>query len=252
MLRRTKQNVLKELPEKTEMVIKCKMSAAQEDVYHKTRSTYHALFKNELQAHGVQKTRFKALEALTKLRQISNHPLTVDPNYLYDSGKLNIALSMLEEILEENHNVLIFSQYVKMLKLFQTELNKRHISHTYLDGSTKDRKNVVDQFQTKDEHNVFLISLKAGGVGLNLTKADYVFLIDPWWNPAVEAQAVERVYRIGQENPVFVYRFITENTVEEKVQALQEKKKLMINEVISDEMSTFSKLDEKALLYLFE
>lgn len=252
LLRRTKDKVLSELPPKTEMIIKCKMSEEQEDVYKKTRDSYHAVFTNQLKDFGIHKSRFKALEALTKLRQLTNHPKTVDSEYTGDSGKIKIMMQMLEEILDENHTVLIFSQFVKMLTVVKDEFHQRGIEYNYLDGSTRNRKAIVDEFQNENGASVFLISLKAGGVGLNLTKADYVFILDPWWNPAVEMQAVERVHRIGQNKSVFVYRFITENTVEEKVRELQEKKKILIDEVISDQQSTLAQMDENALMYLFE
>ena len=164
------------------------------------------------------------LQGLTRLRQISNHPVLVNEDYTYESGKFNEILRNIENIIVEGHKVLVFSSFVKHLELFEFELNKTGILFTKLTGISTKRENIVKAFQDNPECKVFLISLKAGGLGLNLTAADYVFILDPWWNPASESQAFSRAHRIGQNKNVFVYQFISENSIEDKIHVLQEKK----------------------------
>ena len=169
----------------------------------------------------------------------------------YDSGKMEDVTDMIQSAVSENHKVLVFSQFVKHLALFQEYLKNQKINYAYLDGSVKDRKEQVERFQNDKDTKIFLISLKAGGLGLNLTKAEYVFLLDPWWNPAIEAQAVDRAHRIGQENTVFTYKFITRNSVEEKILSLQQhKRKLAENLVITEEsfVKDLSQADIEQLL----
>ena len=164
------------------------------------------------------------LRGLTRLRQLSNHPLLLDQNYRYESGKFNEILRNIENIIAEGHKLLVFSSFVKHLELFERELSERKIRYTMLTGASTHRKDIVNIFQKNPDCRVFLISLKAGGLGLNLTAADYVFILDPWWNPASESQALNRAHRIGQDKKVFVYRFISEKSIEEKIRNLQEKK----------------------------
>jgi SNF2 family DNA or RNA helicase len=191
------------------------------------------------------------LEGLTKLRQLSNHPKMIDPNYEGDSGKLEDVSHMLESALMEGHKLLIFSQFVKHLAIVREMVKSKNIPFAYLDGSSNDRKEQVDRFNKDANVKVFLISIKAGGLGLNLTEADYVFILDPWWNPAVEAQAMDRAHRIGQKRKVFSYKFITRNTVEEKILQLQKHKlKLSENLVQSEEnvVKSLSREDIEMLL----
>ena len=191
------------------------------------------------------------LRGLTRLRQIANHPKMADENYDSDSGKLEDVMHMVKSTVSEGHKILIFSQFVKHLSIVREFLNEEEIQYAYLDGATKDRQEQVTLFQEDPNIRVFLISLKAGGVGLNLTKAEYVFLLDPWWNPAVESQAIDRAHRIGQQNKVIIYKFITRETVEEKIMALQERKMALAGELISTEESfikSLSKEDISALL----
>ena len=191
------------------------------------------------------------LQGLTRLRQIANHPKMIDEHYQGDSGKLDDVISMISNAISENHKILIFSQFVKHLSILCEYLDSSRIKYAYLDGSTKDRESQVRLFQENDEIPIFLISLKAGGLGLNLTKADYVFLLDPWWNPAVEQQAIDRAHRIGQENKVFTYKFISKNTVEEKIIALQKNKIKLATDLITTEENFFKDLsadDIKSLL----
>jgi SNF2 family DNA or RNA helicase len=182
------------------------------------------------------------LEGLTKLRQLANHPKMLEQSYAGDSGKLEDITHMLENAIAEGHKVLVFSQFVKHLDLVKTYLKTNKIDFAYLDGSSIDRKEQVERFNRDTNLKVFLISIKAGGLGLNLTEADYVFILDPWWNPAVEAQAIDRAHRIGQKRKVFTYKFITRNTVEEKILTLQQKKLRFTNELITTEESFMKQL----------
>ena len=202
ILRRTKEDVAKELPPKVESITYSPMLDAQQALYDKWRLSYRDSIQEEIESKGLNKSKFKVLEGLTKLRQIACHPGLVNKSYTDSSGKFDGLIEMVEEIISENHKVLIFSQFVQMLQIIKTYFDTSNINYSYLDGSTKDRKSPVDDFQEKDEIKTFLISLKAGGTGLNLTAADYVIHFDPWWNPAVEMQATDRAYRIGQTRKV--------------------------------------------------
>ena len=251
ILRRNKSQVATELPEKIENIQYCTMTTMQEDHYESSKSYFRNKILKSIESHGVNKSQFLLLQGLTRLRQIANHPRLVDPEYAGDSGKLEDVTHMLNNAISKGHKILIFSQFVKHLSLLKTYLLNNHIPFSYLDGSTKDRQQQVENFQNWDHVRVFLISLKAGGLGLNLTKADYVFLLDPWWNPAIEAQAIDRAHRIGQENKVFTYKFITKGTVEEKILALQKNKIKLARDLITiDEgfVKTLSKDDIESLL----
>ncbi len=251
ILRRHKSQVATELPEKVESVKYCTMTTMQEEFYEESKSFYRNKILQSIEDHGVNKSQFLLLQGLTKLRQIANHPKLVNPEYVGDSGKLEDVTYMLNNAISKGHKILIFSQFVKHLSLLKTYLLNNHIPFSYLDGATKNRQQQVNNFQNKRHIKVFLISLKAGGLGLNLTKADYVFLLDPWWNPAIEAQAIDRAHRIGQENKVFTYKFISKGTVEEKILALQKNKiKLAQNLITIDEgfVKTLSKEDIETLL----
>ncbi|HEY4650192.1 MAG TPA: SNF2-related protein, partial [Pontibacter sp.] len=209
ILRRHKSQVAKELPEKIEHTTFCNMTEEQERAYEETKSYYRNKILTSLEENGPGNTQFMLLQGLMKLRQIANHPLMADPNYEGESGKIKEVVRMTRNVVGKGHKVLIFSQFVKHLEIVRQALQERGITFAYLDGNTKNRHEQVELFQQNESIQVFLISLKAGGVGLNLTAADYVFILDPWWNPAVEAQAVDRAHRIGQQNTVFTYKFIT-------------------------------------------
>ncbi len=253
VMRRTKMQVATDLPPKTEQIIFCNMTDEQQDVYEKTKSTYRNLILDSIQKNGMGKSRIQLLSGLTKLRQIANHPVLGDSEYTASSGKFQQIEQMLLTALEENHNLLIFSQFVGHLSLVQALLKQHSIAYCYLDGSTKalERKKQVDIFQ-KGEKSVFLISLKAGGFGLNLTAADYVFMLDPWWNPAAETQAIDRTHRIGQTQNVFSYKFVTNNTVEEKIIALQNKKKHLSDSLIKTEESYIKQVTVEDIKHIFE
>jgi non-specific serine/threonine protein kinase len=252
ILRRTKEDVAKELPPKVESIIYSPMSDEQQEMYNKWRLSYRDNILEEIDGKGLNKSKFKVLEGLTKLRQISCHPRLVDSIYVDTSGKFDALNEMVEEIISENHKVLIFSQFVQMLKIIRQTFDSQNIPYSYLDGSTTNREIPVNQFQEDDEIRIFLISLKAGGTGLNLTAADYVIHYDPWWNPAVEMQATDRAYRIGQTRKVFAYKLISKDSVEEKIIKLQDRKRELVKSLISTEESFFKALTKNDILDLFE
>ncbi len=223
LLRRRKGQVLTELPEKTERIVMCEPSPEERSFYEALRLRLAGGLSN---AGTV--TKAAALEALLRLRQAACHPALLDPSWRgRSSAKLDALLDQLIELREEDHKALVFSQFVRLLELVRERLDQRGVRYAWLDGKTQDREGAVRSFQSDPDCTVFLISLRAGGFGLNLTAADYVFLLDPWWNPAVEAQAVDRAHRLGQVRPVFAYRYLTRGTVEERVLALQGEKRAM-------------------------
>lgn len=244
VLRRTKEQVAKDLPKKMEQVHYCEMTEEQEKMYERIKSHYRNEILESIDAMGLRKSQMQIIKGLTELRLIANHPIMVDEEFLGESGKFNEITRMAETAMQENHKLLMFSQFVKQLTLFKNYFDAKGIRYCYIDGSmsAKKRKEQVDIFQSDESIQLFLISLKAGGVGLNLTAADYVFLIDPWWNPAVERQAQDRTHRIGQTKKVFTYKFITQNTVEEKILDLQRKKTLISDSIIKIEESFVKKL----------
>ena len=252
ILRRTKEQVALELPPRTERIVYIDMDAAQKRLYTQTRERYRAELLGLIKAEGMNNARFKVLEGLLRLRQIAIHPALVDKTYKGEAPKFEILLETLETLQAENHKALIFSQFVETLKLVKKELDARKIKYVYLDGQTSNRQAKVDGFQTNEAIPFFLISLKAGGVGLNLTAADYVIHLDPWWNPAVEMQASDRAHRIGQTRPVFVYKIIARDTVEEKILQLQEKKRALVKNIIATEASFFKSLSQDDVKVLFE
>ena len=242
ILRRHKAQVAKELPEKTEQLSYCSMTEEQAHAYEETKSFYRNKILRNLDEHGPASTQFLLLQGLTRLRQIANHPRLADENYAHESGKLREVLRMIRNVVAEGHKVLVFSQFVQHLALVRTALDERQLAYAYLDGATRNRPAEVTRFQETESLKIFLISLKAGGIGLNLTAADYVFILDPWWNPAVEAQAVDRAHRIGQQRPVFTYKFITQGTVEEKILALQRRKLALVSELIATDEAVIKHL----------
>ena len=252
ILRRTKDQVAPDLPPRTERLFYTEMEPAQRKLYEKTRDKYRAQILGILDAEGMNDARMRILEGLLRLRQICNHPKLVEPATRAASGKFDSLLETLETLHAEGHKALVFSQFVQMLTLLRTALDSRKIPYAYLDGQTKDRQKRVDEFQNTPSLPFFLISLKAGGVGLNLTAADYVIHIDPWWNPAVEMQATDRTHRIGQDKPVFVYKMITKDTVEEKILLLQDRKRELVSQLISTEGSFFKSLTRSDIESLFD
>ncbi|HRZ97832.1 MAG TPA: DEAD/DEAH box helicase [Paludibacter sp.] len=251
LLRRQKNNVLKDLPEKSIILQWCNMSEEQNNFYRETRNKFvNKFLENKKENDTVNPV--VLLEGLLRLRQAANHPSLVDSNYNDSSGKFETVCEMLSDVVEQGDKVLVFSSFTKHLELYKNFLDDRNIKYCYLDGSTKDRKEQVEKFQQNDEFQIFLLSLKAGGIGLNLTKASYVFLLDPWWNPAAEAQAYDRAHRIGQQNKVFVYKFITRNTIEEKILKLQEEKKLLFDSMVNADNEITKNLNINEIMKLIE
>jgi SNF2 family DNA or RNA helicase len=234
LLRRKKQEVSTDLPEKLEQVAYCELSQAQQEMYSALLKGARSQVEQAVDQKSEGKARMLMLTALLRLRQAACDLRLLKPDADASSGKLELFNELLQEAIDGGHRVLVFSQFVSMLQLIKAGLEKDGVEHCYLDGQTKDRSGVVDRFQEGDVP-VFLISLKAGGVGLNLTAADTVIHFDPWWNPAVEAQATDRAHRIGQKNVVTSYKLITRGTVEEKILNLQRKKREIIDATIENE-----------------
>ena len=251
ILRRTKDQVARELPPRTERILLADMEPGQRKLYETTRDRYRAELMNLIDNEGMNNARMRVLEGLLRLRQIANHPRLVEKQTEESSGKFTLLMETLETLQSEGHKALIFSQFVQMLKIVREQLDARGIPYQYLDGQTRDRQERVDSFQQSPNVPFFLISLRAGGVGLNLTAADYVIHIDPWWNPAVERQATDRTHRIGQDKPVFVYKLITRDTVEEKILELQERKRALVEQLISTESGLFKSLSREDIGALF-
>jgi len=239
ILRRRKEEVLKELPEKIINIHSVSMTQLQEDSYKLVLDEVKGKLMERIEEKGFDRSRINVLAALTKLRQICNHPsLVLDERGLeQSSGKLESLLELVDDALSSGRKIIIFSQFVKMLKLIRKSFDKRNIDYQYLDGSTRNRMERVKDFNNNQELRVFLISLKAGGVGLNLNTADMVIHVDPWWNPMVERQATDRAHRLGQENRVMVYKLITRGTVEEKILKLQKKKQDVFDNIIEDNVN---------------
>lgn len=255
LLRRRKDQVEKDLPARIEKLHYCEMEEKQKDFYEEVRSTYRNYLLDLVNKDTLKKNKLNILTGLQKLRQIAIHPQLIEKEEydLMDSGKYHEVKRLLKQVTEKpDSKVLIFSQFVKMLDILREDLDKEGITYNYIDGSTKDRQGQVDTFQENDDIRVFLISLKAGGVGLNLTAADYVFILDPWWNPAVENQAIDRSHRIGQKKTVFFYKFITQESIEEKILQLQRDKANLSDDLISVDEDIYKSLSAADLGDLFE
>jgi superfamily II DNA or RNA helicase len=248
ILRRTKDQVARELPPKSEQTLFCELETAQRKLYNELRLHYRNSLLQTVAAHGLAKSKIQVLEALLRLRQAACHPALIDPKRRKDSSaKLDVLIEHLEEVVAEGHKALVFSQFTSLLSLVKERLDESAMVYEYLDGQTRDRQQRVERFQNDPDCSLFLISLKAGGLGLNLTAAEYVFLLDPWWNPAVEAQAVDRAHRIGQTHQVFAYRLIAKDTVEEKILQLQSSKRDLAAAIISEDNSLIRDLKREDL-----
>jgi len=248
ILRRTKSQVAKDLPAKQEQTIFCELEPEQRKLYNELRDHYRNTLLDRIARDGIAKSKIQALEALLRLRQAALHPGLIDKTRVKeDSAKLDLLLPQLAELFEEDHKVLVFSQFTSFLSILRGRLDKEKLAYEYLDGSTRDRQARVERFQNDPDCKLFLISLKAGGLGLNLTAAEYVYLLDPWWNPAVESQAVDRAHRIGQTRQVFAYRIIARDTVEEKVLALQNTKRDLADAIINADNGLIRNLSREDL-----
>jgi SNF2 family DNA or RNA helicase len=253
ILRRMKKDVLTELPDKYESKMLTELSEDQKKLYMSYLDNIRNEIHTELSEGGLDKSRMKILAALTRLRQICCHPSTFLDNYQGGSGKLDLLMELVSEAIAGDHRILIFSQFTSMLRIIEEDLKEMNIEYFYLEGSTptQERNESVKRFNN-GEGKVFLISLKAGGTGLNLVGADTVIHYDPWWNPAVEDQATDRVYRIGQQNKVHVLKLITKGTIEEKIFKLQRKKKDLSDSIISSKEVFINKLSREELEELFK
>ncbi|MEJ7625670.1 MAG: SNF2-related protein [Ferruginibacter sp.] len=254
ILRRTKEQVAKDLPDKTETILFCEMDKEQRKIYDAYRNSYRDKILGTIDQQGIDKSQLTILQGLMKLRQICDSPAILNEEDKYPNH--SIKLEELAREIEENigeHKALIFSQFLGMLSLIKDKLKEQNIPFEYFDGSTSatDREKAIQSFQNNDEVRVFLISLKAGGVGLNLTAADYVYIVDPWWNPAVEQQAIDRTHRIGQTKNIFAYRMICIDTIEDKILQLQEKKKSLAKDLIADDAGFVKALTKSDVEYLF-
>jgi non-specific serine/threonine protein kinase len=254
ILRRTKEQVAKDLPEKIETVLFCEMEEEQRNIYDAYRNDYRDKIMGVISEQGIDKSQLTILQGLMKLRQICDSPAIMN-----EEEKMPNASVKLDEIGREitenigNHKALIFSQFLGMLALIKEKLVELGVKFEYFDGSTTatERERAIQSFQNNDEVRVFLISLKAGGVGLNLTAADYVYIVDPWWNPAVEQQAIDRTHRIGQTKNIFAYRMICKDTIEDKIIQLQEKKRNLARDLVTDDSGFVKSLTKEDVEYLF-
>ncbi len=256
VLRRTKEDVARELPERTEVLLECDLSPTQLRMYRGIAEAARRDVLSQIGANGMEGAAVHVLAALTRLRQVCAHPGLLVDSYIGEpevSGKFDAFLETIEEILSGNHRVLVFSAFASMLRLMRAHFEKAGVAYGYLDGSTKDRdrRDQVEQFMRPDGPPMFLCSLKAGGVGLTLTAADYVILYDPWWNPAIERQAIDRTHRIGQHRAVTAYRLVTRGSVEEKIRALAERKASLSKTVVKTDSAVAKSLTREDLELLF-
>jgi superfamily II DNA or RNA helicase len=251
ILRRTKEQVAPELPDKVEQTLFCELESAERRRYDQLKRYYQRSLQQRIESEGLRRSKIKVLEALLRLRQAACHPGLLDKESVHRSStKLALLLQHLEDVVSEERKALVFSQFTSLLKILRPRLDEMGFVYEYLDGRTRDRARRVQRFQEDPDCRLFLISLKAGGLGLNLTAAEYVFLMDPWWNPASEAQAIDRTHRIGQDKKVFAYRLIAKDTVEEKVLELQRSKRELAEAIISQDIGPIGELsrDDLALL----
>ena len=252
ILRRKKEEVTPDLPPKLEETIYCEMEPDQKQVYQEVKERCRNSVLAQVKAKGIARSKLHILEALLRLRQAACHPGLISPQYAsVASGKISTVVSMLDEVEDEGHKVLIFSQFTSLLAIVRKEMDAMGKVYEYLDGQTRDREARVDRFQTDTKCRFFLISLKAGGLGLNLTAADYVFILDPWWNPAVEAQAIDRAHRIGQDKKVFAYRFVSADTIEERIADLQDSKRKLADAIVAGDENVMRDLTKEDLEVLF-
>jgi non-specific serine/threonine protein kinase len=254
ILRRTKEQVAKDLPDKTETILFCEMEDEQRSIYDAYRNDYRNQILGTIETQGIHKSQLTILQGLMKLRQICDSPAILNETDKFENHSIKLD-ELSREIMENigNHKALVFSQFLGMLALIKERLDKLGVKYEYFDGSTAapDREKAIQSFQNDESVRVFLISLKAGGVGLNLTAADYVYIVDPWWNPAVEQQAIDRTHRIGQDKNIFAYRMICKDTIEDKIIQLQEKKRALARDLIADDTSFVKSLTREDVEYLF-
>jgi SNF2 family DNA or RNA helicase len=249
ILRRLKKDVLQELPDKIEQTLFVEMSPEQKEFYEQRRLFYYKTVKEQIASTGVKKSQFYILQALSELRQIASIPESKSDNTLL-SPKREVLIENIIEVIANDHKVLVFANFLNALDLISEDLEKAEIKHLIMTGATRDRKVIIEKFQNDHNYKVFLMTLKTGGLGLNLTAADFIFIFDPWWNKAAENQAIDRAHRIGQDKTVFSYKLITKNTIEEKILQLQDRKIELFDSVISNDGASIKSLDEKDVEFI--
>ena len=249
ILRRIKKQVLKDLPDKIETTLYVEMNSPQKKLYEERRNFYNTLINEKLDEHGIGKSQIFILQALNELRQIASCPESKSDGVVR-SAKLDILLNNVVEAVENGHKVLVFTNYINSIENIREELNLNNINHIFMTGATKNRQELVEKFQTDTECKVFVMTLKTGGVGLNLTAADKIFIYDPWWNKTAEDQAVDRSYRMGQDRTVFSYKLITKGTIEEKMLSLQMEKNKLFNSLITTDTVAVKSLSESDIKYM--
>ena len=236
------------------MILWCEMEDEQRKIYDAYRNDFRDKILGTIQEQGIQRSQLTILQGLMKLRQICDSPAILNEEEKFENHSIKLD-ELTREITENisNHKALVFSQFLGMLALIRGKLDELGVKYEYFDGSTSapDRQTAIESFQNDDTVRVFLISLKAGGVGLNLTAADYVYIVDPWWNPAVEQQAIDRTHRIGQTKNIFAYRMICKDTIEDKILLLQDKKRALAKDLISDDSTFVKSLSREDVEYLF-
>ena len=248
ILRRTKDQVAPELPPRVEQTLEVELEPAQRKFYDALLARYRRSVLERVDSVGIQRARMHVLEALLRLRQAACHPVLADPSRPeLPSAKLDALLPALAEVVDEGHKAVVFSQFTSFLSLVRRRLDEDGLRYEYLDGQTRDREARVDRFQSDASIPLFLVSLKAGGHGLNLTAADYVYLLDPWWNPAVEAQAIDRTHRIGQTRRVIATRLVARATIEEKILALQASKRALADAILAADNGVLAKIGREEL-----
>jgi non-specific serine/threonine protein kinase len=254
ILRRTKEQVAKDLPEKVETILYCEMEDEQRGIYEAYRNDFRDKILGSIEVQGINRSQLTILQGLMKLRQICDSPAILNEQEKFPNHSIKLE-ELGREITENisNHKALVFSQFLGMLALIREKLKELGVDHEYFDGSTSaiERERAIQRFQNDENCRVFLISLKAGGVGLNLTAADYVYIVDPWWNPAVEQQAIDRTHRIGQTKNILAYRMICKDTIEDKILQLQEKKRILAKDLITDDEGFVKSLSRADVEYLF-
>ncbi len=249
ILRRTKKQVLKELPEKVEQTLYIEMNPKQKKLYEERRNFYYNLVNTQVQEHGIGKSQFFILQALNELRQIASNPESKSGDVI-SSSKRGILVENIREAVSNNHKILVFTNFIKTIENICSDLDDMDIKYLSMTGATKNRQELVDKFQKDKKYKVFVMTLKTGGVGLNLTSADTIFIYDPWWNKTAEDQAVDRSHRMGQKNTVFSYKLISKGTIEEKILTLQKEKSRLFDDLISDDSASLKSLTQEDIEYI--
>ena len=254
-MRRLKKEVAKELPEKTEQILYVELSDEQRTLYESRREYFEKVISKELESQkgkeGLGNAGFVVLQGLTELRQLASCPESKSDGQI-QSSKWDVLISGLTELAENGHKCLVFTNFISCIESISQKLEENGIEHLVMTGATNNRSELVKKFKNDSRYKVFLMTLKTGGVGLNLTEADYVYIIDPWWNTSAEQQAIDRTHRIGQSKNVFCYRMIAKNTIEEKILELQNRKKDLFAQVISSDTQLMKKLTVEDIDYLLK